>query len=206
VAQVWRKIVSRAFCLRLITLEIVMIEWKQALAVGGITLVGLAGTASSIAEGKSEIDGSVVDALKPFYANDPKHKELATEAAGMLVFPRIVKGGAGIAGEHGEGVLQVNGRTVHYYSVGGGSVGLTLGAGERSEIIMFMTQDALDKFTHSKGWTIGADAGVAVVSEGAGATYDSKTMQKPILGFVYDEKGLIGDLSLTGSKISRIKR
>jgi lipid-binding SYLF domain-containing protein len=183
-----------------------MIEWKQALAAGGLTLIGLAGTTLALAEGKMEIDGSVVDALKPFYASDPQHKQLASDAAGMLVFPRIVKGGAGIAGEHGEGVLQINGKTVHYYSIGGGSVGLTLGAAERSEIIMFMTQDALRKFTHSKGWTIGADAGVAIVSEGAGVQYDSKTMQRPIIGFVYDEKGLIGDLSFKGSKISRIER
>jgi lipid-binding SYLF domain-containing protein len=183
-----------------------MIEWKQALAAGGLTLIGLVGTTSACAAGKMEIDASVVEALRPFYASDPQHRQLADQAAGMLVFPHVVKGGAGIAGEHGEGVLQINGSTVHYYSIGGGSIGLTLGASERSEIIMFMTQDSLYKFTHGKGWTAGADAGIAIISEGAGAQYDTKNMQKPILGFVYDEKGLIGDLSLKGSKITRIKR
>jgi hypothetical protein len=44
-----------------------------------------------------------------------------------------------------------------------------------------------------------------VVSKGAGGGYDSETLQKPILGFVFDEKGLIGDLSLKGSKIKKIK-
>jgi lipid-binding SYLF domain-containing protein len=183
-----------------------MIEWKRTLAAGGLMLIGLAGTTAAFAAGKMEIDASVVEALRPFYASDPQHKLLADQSAGMLVFPHVVKGGAGIAGEHGEGVLQINGRTVHYYSIGGGSIGLTLGGSERSEIIMFMTQDSLYKFTHSKGWTAGADAGVAFVSEGAGAQYDTKNMQKPILGFVYDEKGLIGDLSLKGSKISKIER
>ena len=102
-------------------------------------------------------------------------------------------------------MLQVNGKTVGYYSVGAASVGLTLGLAKHSEIIMFMTQDALDKFTKGEGWSIGADAGITVVSQGSSGEYDSKTQNKPILGFVFAEKGLIGDLSLEGSKIKKIK-
>jgi lipid-binding SYLF domain-containing protein len=82
-------------------------------------------------------------------------------------------------------------------------VGLTLGVSQRSEMIMFMTQDALDKFKNSQGWSIGADTGVAVVSKGAGGEYDTATLGKPILAFVFSEKGLIGDLSLEGSKITK---
>jgi len=36
--------------------------------------------------------------------------------------------------------------------------------------------------------------------------YETQTQQKPILGFVSAEKGLIGALSFQGSKISKIKR
>jgi lipid-binding SYLF domain-containing protein len=70
---------------------------------------------------------------------------------------------------------------------------------------MFMTQGALDKFTKSEGWSAGGESAIAVVSQGAGGTYDSATLGKPILGFVFGEKGLIGDLSLEGTKISKIK-
>jgi lipid-binding SYLF domain-containing protein len=70
---------------------------------------------------------------------------------------------------------------------------------------MFMTQDSLDKFTSSGDWSIGADAGITVISGGASGSYDTQTQQKPILGFVFAEHGLIGDLSLEGSKISKIK-
>jgi lipid-binding SYLF domain-containing protein len=183
-----------------------MMTWKQALAISGLTLFGLAASALSLAESKAAIDVNVRDALRPFYASNAQHRELANKAAGMLVFPRITKGGAGIAGEYGEGVLQVGGKTVDYYSIGAASIGLTLGVAQRTEIIMFMTQASLDKFTKSKGFTIGADTGIAVVSEGAGAQIDSKTLQKPILGFVLNEKGLMGDVSLEGSKISRIEK
>jgi lipid-binding SYLF domain-containing protein len=143
--------------------------------------------------------------LSTFHALNPANKSLGSKAAGILVFPRVTKGGVGIAGEYGEGVLQVNGKTVNYYSIGAASVGLTLGLGKHSEILMFMTKDALDKFTHSDGWSIGADAGITVVEAGATGDYDSKTEQKAILGFIFGEKGLIGDLSLEGSKISKLK-
>ena len=122
------------------------------------------------------------------------------------MFPSVTKGGVGVAGGYGEGVLQVKGKTVDYYSIGSASVGLTVGLAKHSEIIMFMTQESLDKFTSSKGWSIGADAGITVISTGASGEYDSKTQRKPILAFAFAEKGLIGDLSLEGSKISRIER
>ena len=76
----------------------------------------------------------------------------------------------------------------------------------RSEVIMFMTQEALDKFLNGKGWSIGADTGIALVKVGAGGDYDTQTLQKPILGFIFGEKGLIADLSLEGSKINSIDR
>jgi len=84
-------------------------------------------------------------------------------------------------------------------------VGLTLGVARHSEIILFMTQDALDRFQASKGWSVGADTAVAVVSEGAGGQYDSAVTGKPILGFIFGEKGLLADVSLEGSKITKIK-
>jgi lipid-binding SYLF domain-containing protein len=180
---------------------------SQALAVSVLMLFGLAASWLAFADdSKAVIDTRVTDALAAFYAANPKHQVLATQAAGMLVFPRITKAGAGVAGEHGDGVLRVHGKTVDYYSIGAASVGLTLGVAQHSEVIMFMTQAALDKFTQSKGWTIGADTGVAVMKTGAGGEYDSKTLQKPILGFAYGEKGLIGDLSLEGSKITKLDK
>ena len=160
----------------------------------------------SLADTAPEIDVGVHETLKQFDALNPQHKQILHSAAGELVFPRITKAGAGIGGEYGEGVLRVGGKTVGYYSVSSASIGLTLGAAKRREIIVFTTQEALDKFVASKGWSVGADAGVAVLSKGAGRDYDTETLRKPILGFVFGEKGLIGDLSLDGSKINKLDK
>ena len=155
---------------------------------------------------KNQIDERVQNTLAQFDQLNPTNQDLIRRAKGILVFPHVTKGGAGVAGEFGEGALRVNGQTVGYYSLSSASVGLTLGVAKHDEIIMFMTQEALDKFTSTKGWAVGADTGVAVLSKGAGGAYDTKTLQRPILGFVFAEKGLIADVSLDGSKITQINR
>jgi lipid-binding SYLF domain-containing protein len=175
------------------------------LAVTGLALFALIASAPSFARTKAQIDASADRAIARFYRLNPKHNELAEKAAGILIFGRVTKGGAGVAGEFGEGVLRVNGKSVDYYSVGSASVGLTLGVAEHSEVILFMTRDSLDKFTKSENWSVGADTSFALVSKGSGGQYDTATLGKPILGFIFHEKGLLGDLSFEGSKISKIK-
>src|ERR1700722_18209637 len=130
----------------------------------GLAINALATSATTFAATKTQINRRVSASLLQFNAINPANQALGNKAAGMLVFPRVTKGGVGVGGEFGEGVLKVNGKTVGYYSVGSASVGLTLGLAKHSEIIMFMTQDSLNKFTAGDGWSVGADAGITVVS------------------------------------------
>ena len=123
---------------------------KALMAVTGLALIALGASAPSFAGTKAEISASADRAITRFYALNPKNKELAGKAAGMLIFGRVTKGGAGVAGEFGEGVLRVDGKAVDYYSVTSASVGLTLGVAHHSEIILFMTRDSLEKFQHSE--------------------------------------------------------
>lgn len=177
---------------------------RIALATTGLAIVALTSSAASFAANETQIDTQVSETLLHFNTINPENRVLGDKAAGVLVFPRVTKGGIGVGGEFGDGVLQVNGKTVGYYRVGAVSAGLTLGLAKHSEIIMFMTQDSLKKFTSSDGWSIGADAGITVVSVGASGTYDTQTEHKSILGFAFAEKGLIADLSFEGAKISKI--
>lgn len=115
------------------------------------------------AASKEEIDINVEEALAKFYAESPAGKRLADRAAGMLVFPKVIKAGIGIGGEYGEGALLVKGRIQDYYSTATASIGLQFGAQVKSQIIMFMTQSALDTFRNSDGWEAGVDGSVALV-------------------------------------------
>src|SRR3984957_14261427 len=103
-------------------------------------------SAVSFGATRDQIDERVQNTLTQFYQLNPTHQDLVTRAKGILVFPHVTKGGAGVAGEFGEGALRVNGQDVGYYSLSSASVGLTLGVAKHNEIIMFMTREALDKF------------------------------------------------------------
>jgi lipid-binding SYLF domain-containing protein len=177
---------------------------SRMLSLGLIALAAFAGPVA-VAVDTAAIDQQVTATLEQFYKLNPQNKSLADGAAGMLVFPSITKAGVGVGGEHGEGALLEKGKTAGYYSTSGASVGLTLGASRHSEVILFKTPEALDKFVNSKNWSIGADASVAVVKTGAGGSYDTQTLSKPVLAFAFGEKGLMGDVSLAGGKISKIE-
>jgi lipid-binding SYLF domain-containing protein len=179
---------------------------KPLFAASGLAVAALLLSAVSFGATRAAIDERVHVAMHQFYELNPMHKDLVARAKGVLVFPRVTKAGAGVAGEFGEGALRIDGKNVAYYSIASASVGLTLGVAKHREVILFMTQETLDKFMTGHGWTFGADTNVAVLSKGAGGAYDTQTLQRPILGFVFGEKGLIGDVSLEGSKVTKLEK
>ncbi len=153
-----------------------------------------------------EIDAGVNATLDAFFYKIRGAQELAHKAVGILVFPSVVKAGFGIGGEYGEGALRVRGRTVGYYNTVSASFGFQLGVQERSVIIMFMTEQALDQFEHTAGWKVGVDGSVAIITVGIGGSIDTNKITSPVVGFILDPKGLMYNLTLEGSKISRISR
>lgn len=133
-------------------------------------------------------------------------KEVLDKAKGILVFPGVFKAGIGIGGEYGEGGLRVNGKTTAYYSIAAASIGLQFGGQKKSIVIAFMTDDSFNQFKNSDGWRVGADASVAVITIGAGTEPSTATVNKPIVAFVFGQKGLMYSLSLEGAKVSKIQR
>ena len=152
------------------------------------------------------IEADVDATLQHFFRKVPEGYELANRAAGVLVFPDIVKAGFGIGGEYGEGAMRIGGRTVGFYNVISGSIGFQFGAQARSVIIMFMTPHALGNFQRIEGFRVGIDGSVVVVVVGAGGSIDTDKITSPVIGFITDSKGLMYNLTLEGSKISRIYR
>jgi lipid-binding SYLF domain-containing protein len=128
------------------------------------------------------------------------------QAAGYLVFPRVIKAGAGIGGETGEGVLRVGGSTVGYYRTTSGSIGFQFGAQAKSILVAFMTRESLDRFRNSQGWKVGVDGSVALIDIGAGKTIDSDNIRDPVVGFIYGSRGLMYNLTLEGTKFTKLSK
>ena len=180
---------------------------REALSlIPGAALALLAGGQSGQAASGPEIEAGVNETLARLFGTFPGTRDLANRAFGVLVFPTIIKAGIGIGGEYGEGALRVRGRTVGYYNTASASIGFQLGAQARSTIIMFMTPDALAGFQAVDGWKVGVDGSVAIVTLGTGGSIDTSKVVAPVVGFILDPKGLMYNLTLEGSKISRISR
>ena len=153
---------------------------------------------------RTELNAAATGALDQLYRQEPGSRAVVQQAKGVLIFPKVVKAGLIVGGEYGEGVLRVGGNTVDYYSATAGSLGLTAGAEQKSVFILFMTDDALNKFRQSSGWTAGADASVALVNVGAAGSASTQTAQRPVIGYVLTQGGLMVDASLNGTKISKL--
>jgi lipid-binding SYLF domain-containing protein len=157
------------------------------------------------ADVQSSIDAGVGPTLNTLYAKVPGSKELADKARGILVFPSVFDGGVVVGGEYGRGALIVDGRTVGYYKTSSVSLGVQVGAQSRSLVLMFMTQDALDRLSANKGWTAGADASVALLHLGANGTLQGSDGAAAVNAFALNNEGLMVGASIDGTKLTRIQ-
>lgn len=172
----------------------------------GSMLVALLFASSVLAASASKIDREANKALEVFRDDVNGAQVFLDQSAGYLIFPRVIKVGIGIGAETGEGALRVGGQTVAYYRTTAGSVGLQLGAQAKSIVIAFMTKESLQKFRDSSGWKVGVDGSVALIDLGAGKTIDSSNIKDPVVGFIFGSKGLMYNLTLEGSKISKLDK
>jgi len=154
----------------------------------------------------NSIDLGADEALKVFQEDIDGSEVFLNQAAGYLVFPRALRAGLGVGAETGEGVLRINGKTVDYFRITSGSLGLQAGAQARSIVICFMTQNALEDFQNSNGWRVGVDGSVALIDVGAGKTIDSQNVRDPVVGFIFNSSGLMANLTLEGTRFTRISR
>ena len=161
---------------------------------------------SVLAASAEKLDLEADKALDVFREEIKGSEVFLNQAAGYLVFPRVIKIGIGFGGETGEGVLRVGGQTIDYYRTSAGSFGLQLGAQAKSVVIVFMTKDSLQKFRDSNGWKVGIDGSVALVDIGAGKTIDRQNISDPVVGFIFGSKGLMYNLTLEGSKFSKLDK
>jgi lipid-binding SYLF domain-containing protein len=171
-------------------------------------LVALAVLAASpvMAASAEKIDRTSNEALEVFKKQVDGSEVFLSQAAGYLVFPRVIKVGIGVGAETGEGALRVGGQTVAYYRTTSGSIGMQLGAQAKSIVIAFMTKAALDSFRNSEGWKVGVDGSVALIDMGAGKTIDSQNISDPVVGFIFGSKGLMYNLTLEGTKFSKLDK
>ena len=177
-------------------------SWLAALALA----IVLPSQALALSQADADaLDKKAADTLAKFQADVSDSGPLIKNAKGVLVCPTITKGGFIGGLEGGSCAMQMDGKTVNYYSTTKAKFGFIAGIQTFSMILLFNDQATLDKFrAGDRKWEVGADVSVAVLSVGAGGKLDTTNIKKEVVAFVFGEKGLMADASIQGATFKKL--
>lgn len=132
-------------------------------------------------------------------------RSVLERAAGIAVFPSLVKGGFFVGGQRGHGVLSVRGKdgswsNPAFLTITGGSVGPQFGVQAIDLVLVINEARGLEQLVRNQ-FKVGADAGVAAgpVGREASASTDIQ-MRAKILSYSRS-RGLFAGVTLNGSTI-----
>jgi lipid-binding SYLF domain-containing protein len=171
---------------------------------GCTTTTGSGKSPETDAARRQQIDAAVNGTLSRLFTMVGGSNELVSKAQGVLVFPDVKKAAFIVGAEHGDGALRVGGKTAGYYTTTSASFGFQAGVQSTAIIFLFMTQAALDNFRKSSGWSAGGDMGVSIAKVGANGAIDTSSVNSQVVALVLTNQGLMADLSLAGTKVTRL--
>src|SRR5436190_14944530 len=132
-------------------------------------------------------------------------QSLLDRAEAIAVFPDVIKAGFIIGGRGGSGVIsrRVKGgwSAPALFNLGGGSIGLQIGASKTDFVLLFMNQDALKGLLEDK-FEIGGEGSVAAGPVGRAASASTDAQLKAGIISYSRSKGLFAGLELKGVVIN----
>lgn len=131
-----------------------------------------------------------------FIAKDALMKSLFENAYGYVIFPNVGKGGIGVGGAAGNGVVYERNQIVGMAKLTQLSIGFQAGGQAYREVIFFESKKSLDRFKSSQ---LEFSAEVSAVAVKAGASANVK-YAKGIMVFTMQKGGLMYEASVGGQK------
>jgi len=178
---------------------------KIILLVAAVCAFGSFSTVAN-ATTAEELNKDSAQALQALYKTNPFAETMGKNAKGILVFPHILKAGLVFGGSYGEGVLMKSDQFNGYYNSVSASWGWQAGAESYGYVVFLMTDKAVKYLAKSHGWEFGVGPSVVVVNEGVAKNLSSSTLKNDAYAYIFDQQGLMVNLSIEGTKISPIKR
>lgn len=171
---------------------------------GGALILGSVGHDPALAESAGELVADARETLSRLRKTQPAADQLARRAAGILVFPEIVKGGLIIGAAGGRGVLFVGGKPAGQYRSTAASFGFQAGVSKFGFVMFLMDRHALDYVRETDGWEVGVGPNVTVADEGFARKFSSTTAQSGVYVFFVDQQGYFAGAGIEGTKITRL--
>lgn len=154
---------------------------------------------------RAALDAAAVASWQNLLADNPRAARVAEDAKAALVFPEITKIGLEIGGEGGNGLLLKQDQKLGYYRTSSISFGAQVGAQTYGYVVMFLSDAALEKFLSKSGYGLGVDGSIAILDAGVTAEIDSLNLKYDTVGFVFDEKGLMANWTVEGTRVRRLE-
>ncbi len=168
------------------------------LAILVISAISACMTAPRGVEEKITLKNDADAALARAQAADPTLTHLISGSHGYAVFPKVGKGGIGLGGAYGQGILYEKGAFEGYCNMTQASIGFQLGGQTYTEIIVFADREAVNAFK-SGNFTFSAQATAVALKSGASA---NAKYADGVAVFTMGETGLMYEASIGGQKFN----
>jgi lipid-binding SYLF domain-containing protein len=131
-------------------------------------LLSLAAVALFVMPATAQSEEDVAEVIQKFEEGDPGIQAWFREAYGYAVFPSVGKGGIGIGGAHGKGLVYEQRQLVGKTTLTEVTIGFQLGGQAFSEVIFFKDKTAFDDFTR-ENFEFGAQVSAVALTAGVSA-------------------------------------
>ncbi len=161
------------------------------LLVGSLLLAGVAARAETL-------EDKTAAAIALFKETDPSLEDFFESAYGYAIFPSVGKGGMGLGGAHGKGLVYKNGEIVGRTSLTQFTVGFQLGGQVYQEVIFFENERSFTDFT---GGNFELSAQASAIAAASGVAANAK-YRYGVAIFTLGKGGLMYEASVGGQKFS----
>lgn len=147
---------------------------------------------------KNKIIADSQTAKTEFIKSDPLMKALFDKAYGYVIFPNVGKGGFGIGGAAGNGVVYEQNKRIGMAKLSQVSIGFQAGGQAYREVVFFESKNEMDRFRESR-FEFSAQASAVAVTEGASANVK---YTDGVMVFTMQKGGLMYEASIGGQKFT----
>ena len=118
-------------------------------------------------EKREVLQSDAMDSKMAFMRANPDLESMLSGAAGYAIFPNVGKGAWILGGAAGNGIVYENGEITGYSELRQIDIGFQFGGKAFRELIIFETQEALDKFKEGN-FEFGGSASAVIWDKGKG--------------------------------------
>ena len=164
-----------------------------------VTFVATGCTAPRVTESELlAMENDAASAMVDFTSEDPGTRAWFDESYGYAIFPNIGKGGVGVGGAYGTGLVYEQGSVIGTSALSQVTIGFQLGGQTYKEVVFFEDEPALVRFT-SGDFELAAQASVVLLTAGASADAD---FRDGMAIFTMPNGGLMYEASVGGQRFS----